>query len=133
MFPSRTISLAINWPWAELYAFLSNPQTINRWTQGLFPTPLSPVTDHTWRTLYDGEEVIIAFTPANPFGVLDVELIWTDKPPRHYVARLFPNGEASELCCTIIQRPGESDAAFASECEWVRIDLDILKTYIESL
>ena len=130
---SRPISLAINRPWAELYAFLSEPRNINLWTQGVIAQPLEQVAEHEWRTSHEGVPVLIAFTPPNGFGILDLELRWTDQAPRHYRIRLFPNEEGSEICCTILQRPGESDAQFASECEWLRTDLEVLKAYAEGL
>lgn len=128
---SRTFSLAIDRPWTELYAFLADPRTINRWTQGVIAAPLVRLSDYEWQAMQDGQPVSILFTPPNSFGVLDVVLRWENQPPRHFVVRLFPNEEGSELCFTLFQRPGETDAQFASECEWLRTDLGVLKTYVE--
>lgn len=128
---SRTFSLAIDRPWTELYAFLSDPRTINQWTQGVLAEPLLRISDYHWRTTYDGDQVSIFFTPPNGFSVLDVELHWADRSPRHFLIRIFANEEGSELCCTVLQRAEESDAQFASECEWLRTDLEVLKTYAE--
>lgn len=128
---SRTFSLAINRPWAELYAFLAEPRTITQWTQGVIAEPLQRVADYEWQVRFQGQPVTIIFTPPNHYGVLDLELRWAGRSPRYLRIRLFANEEGSELCCTILQRPGESDEQFASECEWLRTDLQVLKAYAE--
>ena len=131
MFPSRTFSLVIDRPWAEIYGFLSDPRTLGHWTQGVIVEPVHPITDYRWRTSYGGVPVTIDFTPPNDFGVLDLSLRWDDGSTRHYFIRVFPNGSGSELCCTVLQRPDENDAQFNSECEWLRTDLNILKAHFE--
>lgn len=83
MFPSRTFSLVIDRPWAEIYGFLSDPRTLCHWTQGVIVEPVHSITDYQWRTSYGGEPVSIDFTPPNDFGVLDLSLRWDDGSTRH--------------------------------------------------
>ena len=47
-------------------------------------------------------------------------------------ARIYPNGKGCELCFTIFQASGMSDEKFASDFEWMKADLTVLKTYLES-
>ncbi len=131
MFPSRTISLAIDRPCPDVYAFLSDPGSLVLWTGGLIHAPLLPAGNAVWTTRYEGKSVSIRFTPPNDFGVLDIHLSGPDIAERYYRVRVFPNGEGTELCCTVLQRPDEDDAHFASECEWLRVDLKVLKSYLE--
>ncbi len=132
MFPSRTISLAIARPYEEAYAFLANPINLNRWTNGVLDVPVEPVGGQDWRTRFSGQEIRLTMTPPNPYGVLDVVIVGSDRPPRICRVRLFPNGDGCEICFTLIQHPGEDDGTFASEAEWVRTDLVVLKTYLEA-
>ncbi|KKB07502.1 hypothetical protein [Devosia chinhatensis] len=132
MFPSRTISLVIERPCAEVYAFLADPRTLAQWTEGLLHEPLIALDTWTWTTAHDGQPVVIHFTPPNQHGVLDIRLDLVDLIERHYRVRVFTNGTATELCCTVLQSAGEDDAHFASECEWLRTDLKLLKTFLEA-
>ncbi len=133
MFPSRTISLAINKPCADVYAFLAEPANISRWAVGTLHQPLQYVTETEWRTLYDGKEIRLTFTPHNAFGILDLRINGVSGAEQSYRIRVFPNGAGTELCLTALQRIGESDAQFNSEFEWVRSDLMVLKSFIEAL
>jgi hypothetical protein len=132
MFPSRTISLVIDRPCPEVYAFLSDPSSLVLWTDGLIHEPLVAAGNWVWTTRHEGRAVAIHFTPPNDFGVLDIRLTSPEFAERHYRVRVFPNDRGSELCCTILQRQGEDDAHFESECEWVRVDLKVLKSYLEA-
>lgn len=131
MFPSTTISMAIDRPYKVIYAFLSDPATLPLWTEGLLHAALTPVSEWVWATLHEGRPVTIHFTPPNPLGVLDISVLGDDVLERHYRVRVFPNGEGTELCCTVLQSPGEDDAHFASECEWLRTDLNVLRAFLE--
>ncbi len=132
MFPSRTISLVINRPCAEVYAFLSDPSTLPLWTAGLFNEPLVPVSAWAWSTRHEGQAVTIHFTPPNPFGVLDILVSGGVIKERHYRVRVFPNDQGTELCCTVMQAVSEDDAHFQSECEWLRTDLKVLRSFLEA-
>ena len=132
MFPSRTISMAINRPSDEVYAFLSNPRNLTRWTGGVLVGPLEQVGEHIWQTDYEGAKVNLEFTPPNALGVIDLAITAHGAPDQFYRTRVFPNGAGTELCCTILQRAHESDAEFQSNIEWLRADLLVLKSFIET-
>lgn len=133
MFPSRTISVTLNRPYDEVYAFMSNPANLSRWTGGVLHAPLEQVEGNLWRTVYEDNSVDLEFTPINPFGIIDLQVRGRGMADRRYWARLFPNGEGTELCCTILQHADEPDAKFQSDFEWLRSDLMILKTFIDML
>ncbi|MFD1254397.1 MULTISPECIES: hypothetical protein [Devosia] len=131
MFPSRTLSLAINRPYAEAYAFLSNPANILLWTDGVRDMQLRQASGYVWHSRYFGQDVQLTFTPPNALGVLDLAVAVEGRLPRVHHIRVFPNGKGTELCLTIIQTADESDDQFSSECEWLRTDLQVLKAYLD--
>jgi hypothetical protein len=45
--------------------------------------------------------------------------------------RVFPNGEGSEVLITVFRQAGVSDEKFAEDTQWVRRDLEALKTLLE--
>ena len=102
------------------------------WTEGLLHERPVALETWVWTTRHDNKDVTIHFTPTNAFGVLDIRLESLQMPERHYRVRVFPNNGGTELCCTVLQSPGEDDTHFASECEWLRTDLKLLKTYLEA-
>jgi hypothetical protein len=46
--------------------------------------------------------------------------------------RLIENDEGCEIIYTQFQRPGMSEAAFASEVEWVTSDFEALRSLLET-
>lgn len=132
MFPSRTISLAIQRPYHEVYPFLAEPANLARWTSGVLHAPLRHEDGADWSARYEDRSVRLHFTPINAFGVLDLTILDETGRQRIYRARAFPNGAGTELCCTIFQSEDESDLQFGSDAEWLRTDLAVLKSYLEA-
>lgn len=132
MFPSVTISLTFRRPFAAVYAFLCDPANLDRWTAGVVSSPIRHVADYHWQATFDGAQMELLFSPPNEFGVLDARIVGPHGVKRVYWSRLIPNGIGAELICTIIQGETETDAQFASECEWLRTDLKVLQNYIET-
>jgi uncharacterized protein YndB with AHSA1/START domain len=131
MYPSQTISLAIDRPYAEVYRFLAAPSTLNRWTAGVLQGRIEKQSDWIWQASHDGGVVQLEFTPPNEFGVLDLTVTGDDIVDRCYRVRVFPNGRGTDLCITLFQGEGEPDTHFRSECDWLRTDLSVLKAYLE--
>ena len=133
MFPSRTISLTINAPCAEVYDLLATPANLSRWTGVAYQAPLERVEDNVWRSHYEGQVVTLTFTPRNPHGIVDLQVTGRGAADRCYRTRVFANGKGTELCCTVLQREDETDEQFESECEWLRTDLQVLKSFLEAM
>ena len=129
MYPSRTVIVAIARPLQRVYAFLAEPRNLPRWASG----PLAnyhQVSAHEWEA--DGP-VRIQFTPVNRFGVIDFSITPSSMLSQMTPARVYTNGEGAEVAITLFQREGISDEQFASNCAWMEADLQVLKTYLESL
>lgn len=130
--PSLTISLTINRPCDEVYRFLSRPANLSRWTAVAFKARLVQVGETEWQAIHEDRVVTLRFTPENALGVIDLQVSGRAGSDRCYFARVFPNGSGTELCCTVLQAMDESDAEFASEAEWLRTDLMVLKSFFEA-
>lgn len=132
MYPSRTISVAIERPAQQVYAFLARPQNLSRWGSGPRQSyrEISPLE---WETMGEEGLLRIKFTPRNRFGVLDFSMSPVGQQMPVIPARVYANGEGAEFAVTLFQYEGISDERFASDCEWLQADLLVLKTYLESL
>ena len=130
---SHTISLTIDYPYAEAYRYLANPANYAEW---------AAVDARTYRPLRDGDWVgntrlggvrHFRFTPANTFGVLDHAVFVPGEPLLWTPMRVVPNEEGTDLIFTFFQRPGMTDAAYASAVEWITTDFLTLKSLLEAL
>ena len=131
MHPSHTITLQIARPLAEVYDFLSNPANLRKWAT----TPgggFAHVGGQDWRADTPSGPVTIRYTAQNEFGVMDHTVFREGEAPVRVPMRVFANGEGSELTYTIFRRPETSEAAFASEAEWVAAELAVAKSYLET-
>ncbi|MBX6374836.1 MAG: SRPBCC family protein [Acetobacteraceae bacterium] len=126
----RHLSTGISRPFAEVYAFLAEPENFPKWASGL---------GHSFRHL-DGMEWLaetpmgpmrVRFSERNPYGVLDHTLLPEDGEPMHNPMRVVANGDGSEVVFTLFRRPGMSDADFARDADWVLRDLQALKALLE--
>jgi hypothetical protein len=129
MYPSRTLTIAIARPLDVVYPFLAEPRNLARWGS---MRAYRKISDHVWETEDETGPVRIQFTPPNAFGILDHKIYRPGETVIVTRARIYANGEGCELCLTLFQPEGMSDAKFASDFEWMRTDLRVLKTYLES-
>jgi hypothetical protein len=105
--------MTIERPPGEVYAFVSDPKNLPAWASGL------------------SGAVKVRFVERNPFGVLD-HYVKVDGGPEVYMPmRVFPNGEGSEVLITVFRQPGTSEEKFGEDTQWVRRDLEALKTLLE--
>jgi uncharacterized protein YndB with AHSA1/START domain len=129
---SHTIVVEIDVPYAQAFAYLSDPRSYADWA-AVLPETYRQLENGDWAAqVRFGGERHIRFSPPNSDGVLDhavfrpnEELLWM--PMR---ARPVENG--TELSFTFIQRPDMSAESFSSTLEWVTTDLLTLKTVLES-
>ena len=83
---------------------------------------------------FDGPRgtVMVHFTPANPFFVMDYSVHASGQPTHSAHVRLIPNGAGTVLTHTSVQQRMISDEAFDSEEEWLLSDLLVLKSLMEA-
>jgi hypothetical protein len=127
---ARTLTVEIARPPEDVYRFLVDPANLAGWTMVQNGRPEPSAGPNSWA--YDGPRgtVLVHFTPANPFFVLDYRI--QAGPQTIHVAhvRVVRNGAGAVLTHTSVQQP-LSDAMFASEEEWMMSDLLVLKTLLE--
>jgi hypothetical protein len=129
MLESRTLTIAIDRPWKDVYETIWRPESFPKWASGLSQSPLEKVGD-TWTTAGPTGTIRIRFTDHNPFGVMD-HYVDTGKGPEVYVPlRVIANADGTEVLLTLFRQPDMSEEQFAADAEWVKRDLIGLKALL---
>jgi uncharacterized protein YndB with AHSA1/START domain len=128
---SVVITVAIERPFAEVYAFLADPMNFAKWAVNP-GSIMTPIGGGDWLVDRPRGQSGIRFAPRNNFGVLDYEVfpVTGGNGPVTPV-RLVPNGDGCELVLIWLQRDGVSEEKFRSDAEWVQSDIQRLKTLLE--
>jgi hypothetical protein len=128
---ARTLTVEIARPAEDIYNFLVDPANLASWTLVKNGRPHPAAGPDSWA--YDGPRgmVIVHFTPANPYFVLDYRMQVGPQVIHAAHVRVIRNGAGAALTHTSVQQPLVSDAMFASEEEWMLSDLLVLKTLME--
>lgn len=132
MLKARTITVDIARPPEDVYNFLVEPGNLERWTLVKNGRPAPEAGPNSWA--YDGERgsVIVHFTLPNPFLVLDYKMQMGPQIVHAASVRIIRNGAGTVLTHTSVQQPLVPDSVFESEEEWMRSDLLVLKTLMET-
>ena len=131
MLKARTLTVLIQRPVEDVYAFLVEPANLARWTT-VDPGQRRPEQGPlVWSFSGPYGDVFIHFTPSNPFFVLDYAVRRGPQTIHAASVRLIRNGGGTVLIHTSVQQPLVSDDSFASEAEWVQSDLLVLKSLLE--
>jgi hypothetical protein len=127
-----TVSVGIERPLPEVYAFASVPENLPRWASGL-GSSLERASDGTWVAETPEGRATVRFSEPNGFGVLDHTVILAPGVEIHVPLRVVANGDAgSEVLLTLFRQPGVSDEEFAADAGWVLKDLRALKALLEA-
>jgi len=128
-FKSRHISVSINRPAAQVYAFASNPVNLPKWAAGLSGSIKNVNGD--WLAESPMGKVKIEFAVKNNSGVMDHNVTLPSGEKVYNPMRVFPNNDGSELIFTLYLRPGMTEKMFAEDAAAVARDLGRLKTLLE--
>lgn len=131
MLKARTLTIQIARPPEDVYNFLVDPANLAGWTLVQNGRPDPAAGPNSWA--FDGprDTVVVHFTPANDFLVLDYRMQVGPQVIHAAHVRVIRNGAGTVLTHTSVQQPLVSDAMFASEEEWMMSDLLVLKTLME--
>lgn len=125
----RHISVSINRPPQDVYAFASNPENLPKWATGLGGSIKKVGTD--WIADSPMGKVKIQFAETSRFGVLDHDVTLESGASIHNPMRVVPRGARSEVIFTLFRRLDLPDEKFAEDAAWVEKDLNILKNLLE--
>lgn len=132
LLPVQLASYRIDRPLEEVYAFLQGPRNFAKWAFA---------GDAAMRRLRGGEWAvetsvgprIIRFAEPNALGVLTYySRLGPDLPAHPIPMRVAANGAGTELTYVFLKRPEYSDDEWASLIEWVKADLEALKSLLEA-
>jgi hypothetical protein len=129
MYQVLHISVSINRPPNEVYAFVSNPENLPKWATGLGGSIRN--VHGEWIADAPMGQVKVKFADENQFGIVDHEVVLESGISIHNPMRVIANGEGSEVFFTLIRQPEMSDEKFAQDAKWVEKDLGILKGLLE--
>jgi hypothetical protein len=125
----RHITVSINRPPKEVYAFVSNPENLPKWASGLSGSIKN--VNGEWIADAPMGKVKIKFAEENKFGILDHEVVLESGVRVYNPMRVIANDKGSEIFFTLIRQPEMSDDKFAQDAKWVEKDLRILKDLLE--
>lgn len=131
MLPATHISLSIRRPAADVYRFAADPRNLSRWAAGLARSTVRPDGD-AWVAESPMGTVRIRFADANEHGVMDHDVTLPDGDTFHNPFRVLRNGEGSEVVFTLYRRPDMTDEEFERDAAQIRMDLEKLRSILES-
>ncbi|MEU3454782.1 SRPBCC family protein [Micromonospora sp. NPDC006766] len=126
---SRHLSVYIDRPVGEVYAFVADPANLPRWAPGLGSSVVQ--MDDNWFVETPEGRVRVTFAPKNEYGVLDHEVLTPSGATVYVPLRAIASGTGCEVVFTLRRSPGMTDAEFDRDAALVNGDLALLKTVLE--
>jgi Polyketide cyclase / dehydrase and lipid transport len=127
---SRHLSVYIDRPVSEVYAFAADPANLPRWAQGLGSSVVRVGDD--WFVETPAGRARVTLAPDNPYGVLDQEVVTPSGETVYVPLRAIADGDGCEVVFTLRRAPGMSDAELERDAALVTSDLALLKQIVES-
>lgn len=121
---SRTLSMAIDCPAAEVYAFVADGTNLSRWAAGLGSG--ARAADGGWEVQTEAGTAWLRYADENPFGVLDHTVRLPQGGEVYVPMRVIADGNGSLVLFTVFREAGMTDAQFAADVQAVAHDLDTL-------
>jgi hypothetical protein len=128
-YKAKTLTISINRPAAEVYAFAANVENLPRWATSFVRSVRK--TPQGWTADTTEGAMGFEFAAKNSLGVLDQ--IVRPAPGIEVLVpiRVVPNGDGAEVLFTLIQVPGMPDEKFSRDMGMIERDLKTLKTVLE--
>lgn len=127
---SRHLSVYIDRPVADVYAFASDPANLPRWAPGLGSSVVQ--VDDNWFVETPEGRARVTVAPHNEYGVLDQEVLTPSGQTVYVPLRAIADGDGCEVVFTLRRAPGMTDAEFERDTALVTGDLALLKEVLES-
>jgi uncharacterized membrane protein len=129
---SKTLSVSVNRPADEVYAFMSNTQNLSTWAAGLCRSIVKDLGNHTWLINTPNGEATVRFVEKNKFRIMDHYVKQGHDPEVYIPIRILENEQGSEVVFTLFRLPGMTDERFEQDRQAVQKDLDTLKKLLET-
>lgn len=130
MTESRHLTVSIDRPAADVYAYVRDPAHLPAWAAGLAAG--IRLERGEWVADSPMGRVLVRFVPVNEYGVLDHDVVLPDGTVSTNPLRVLPDGAGSEVVFTLRRRPGMTDDEWGADTEAIRADLDTLKGVLEA-
>ena len=127
---SRHVSILIQRPYQQVYAFVADPKNLPAWASGL--SNRIEQIDGEWVADSPMGRIVVKFAPLNAFGVTDHEVTIPDGTTFYNPMRVIPNGSESEVDFTVRRFEGVSAEDFERDAGTVASDLARLKELLEA-
>ncbi|MGP3977974.1 SRPBCC family protein [Streptomyces sp. 8N114] len=128
---SRHLSVRIDCPVDDVYAYASDPANVPSWAQGLGSSIEKIDAQWVAESSLMGR-VVVTFAPRNELGVLDHDVTLPSGETIYNPVRVIADGTGSEVVFTLRRQPEMSDADFERDAGLVAADLARLKELLES-
>ncbi|WP_193047481.1 SRPBCC family protein [Mycolicibacterium baixiangningiae] len=130
---SRQITVWIAAPPDVVYDLAADPQTWPRWAAGLAQGGLRQ-SERGWVADSPMGEVVVEFSPANAFGVLDHVVRMPSGEAVYNPLRVVPAGPGESRCEVVFslrRRAEMTDEEFEQDAAAVAADLETLRGLVE--
>jgi hypothetical protein len=127
---SKQITVWIERPADQVYAFASNPANVPQWAPGLGTSV--ELVDGKWFVETSDGRVGLVFVEPNDLGVLDHEVTLPSGEVIYNPMRVVADGDSCEVIFTLRRQPEMSDADFERDGGLVQEDLLRLKQIMET-
>jgi hypothetical protein len=126
---SQHISVYIERPAAEVYAYVVNPAHLPNWAAGLSGS--IEQRDGHWFAESPMGEIEVIFVPENRYLVLDHDVRLSDGTTFNNPMRVIAHDTGCEVVFSIRRRSGRPDEDYEADAKAVRTDLASLKRLLE--
>ena len=127
---SRHLSVFVERPVGDVYAFVSDPANLPRWAPGLGSEVVQE--DGRWFVETPEGRAQVTFAPPNEFGVLDHVVRTPTGETVSVPLRAIADGDGSEVVLTLRRAPWMTDADLERDTALVSADLALLKQVLET-
>jgi hypothetical protein len=126
---SRHLSVYIDRPVSQVYAYASDPANLPRWAPGLGSSAVE--VDGAWFVETAEGRARVTFAPDNEYGVLDHEVLTPSGEAVYVPLRAIADGDGCEVVFTLRRAAGMTEADFERDTALVKRDLALLKEVLE--
>lgn len=130
MYPSTIISISIHRPFQPVYDFLSQPKNFVHWASGL--GKMVQENNGQWVAETEQGLVTLLFTDRNPYGIVDHYVIPPTGDAVYVPLRVIANDGSADVQLTLFKTHDMSDEHYTRDKQWIKKDLQALKTYLEA-